>query len=1143
MKKINKMLSGALAALMIFTSVPVYATSEITNENTTTMTSEELSAESISSGAETTEEISTSETATSEISEETPEIQDKPTIFVESDEDSEGTDNWELSTVFYDSTVDNGTTPLTSIDWDASDGGYDTGEERVITVQINYKNTNTTRTYNPGDVKISVPNLIYDSEQYTKFYSEIKVSANTDKGYYHSAGAFVGSSYGSTPKETQATSGLSWDFSGDYQRNSNSNIVTYKNPNQATSGGDLSNKIERYDFTNTVTFDEKTNFEGSIQITYTLYPVRELNWPHYGNVANSRSNYIPHTEEYDDTCEHVMNKTISASMTIKDQPEFQLKSSEISFSYYREYVHPWKQYEYKISQEANKISSYDGLGSNPDDYIWVKYNISENGWYNGYYPNITITDNEHSIKINVPDNCVYYAYTDKSNSLTELDSNANWYHAPGEDYYDWLDDRNSSRHQMALFVGYPKSIYNEENNNLIIENKVDMYGTYNNEDDETLLATNTVTINLSDYEFSYDGDLYGITKDSNSSRYYDIFFGKNGDQTSWNTVGFKASVTAFYTGNPMTIRYGDDYLYATDTSGEYKKLTDSDYYFSYIYFRNLKNLNGQDIDKLKYNTNLYVRYAGDTDYTLYGNVKDIIENPDDYKFYAYNYAADYYGYLRLTKDDAIVAYYFEIQDAKESICFPSSTINTIGFHINSFDIAKSGRVGNFDYLQVYFKDENGNLILQNEPDESSYVTEATKLDIATYDKSTYGTYIQRAHTYVTYKEWNVNEQADPKGYLSKTFSSVTQDSKNELFNGSFTLTQFIDGNYGQWIADNVKKDVANMNDEKFITIFEIYDLLPLGMEVTSTEENILDSFSLNGIPSFYDKDGNKAFESNNEAKEFFKQHTKIKIIKNWKSTGRDKIIIKIDFKERPLYCHPGINVSSKIFDFSINYKITYDSILTYGKTYTNYGYNNVFAIGNILKINSLVKDKEDIDEDNDTTDSISSTSRSITISQAVETLQDVQTQTASSLSNYSTGTVPAEYGKEYSYKLRVRSGKNDVTNLVIYDNIEKWAKDKDGNFIESYGKKKYWQGEFLGIDTSYAESKGYNVKVWYSENEKAGTLTEDNSWKEYSDYIDKTKVKSLAFQYLDAEGNPAVLPANSLTYVVINMKAPACILR
>ncbi|MBS4967402.1 MAG: hypothetical protein KHZ73_00865 [Lachnospiraceae bacterium] len=186
MKKLNKMLSGALAALMIFTSVPVYATSEITNENTTTMTSEELSAESISSGAETTEEISTSETATSEISEETPEIQDKPTIFVESDEDSEGTDNWELSTVFYDSTVDNGKTPLTSISWDASDGSYLDGTSRIITVQINYKNTNALTTYHPGELEISIPNLVYNTNAYKKpswddvaqWNSNITISAN-----------------------------------------------------------------------------------------------------------------------------------------------------------------------------------------------------------------------------------------------------------------------------------------------------------------------------------------------------------------------------------------------------------------------------------------------------------------------------------------------------------------------------------------------------------------------------------------------------------------------------------------------------------------------------------------------------------------------------------------------------------------------------------------------------------------------------------------------------------------------------------------------------------------------------------------------------------------------------------------------------
>ena len=47
-------------------------------------------------------------------------------------------DNWELSIVYYDSTVDNGNTPLTEINWNAADRN----ENRIIKIQINYKNTN-----------------------------------------------------------------------------------------------------------------------------------------------------------------------------------------------------------------------------------------------------------------------------------------------------------------------------------------------------------------------------------------------------------------------------------------------------------------------------------------------------------------------------------------------------------------------------------------------------------------------------------------------------------------------------------------------------------------------------------------------------------------------------------------------------------------------------------------------------------------------------------------------------------------------------------------------------------------------------------------------------------------------------------------
>ena len=70
-------------------------------------------------------------------------------------------DNWELNLVFYDSTINQGKTALTQIDWDASNGSYTTGDTRVITIQINYKNTQAVTTYEPGELEIGIPNLIY----------------------------------------------------------------------------------------------------------------------------------------------------------------------------------------------------------------------------------------------------------------------------------------------------------------------------------------------------------------------------------------------------------------------------------------------------------------------------------------------------------------------------------------------------------------------------------------------------------------------------------------------------------------------------------------------------------------------------------------------------------------------------------------------------------------------------------------------------------------------------------------------------------------------------------------------------------------------------------------------------------------------
>ena len=102
----------------------------------------------------------------------------KATTVDEEETPEELIDNWEISTVFYDSSVDNGKTPLTSINWDASDTSYLEGDPRVITVQINYDNDNAVTTYELNELMLSKPNLAYNNN--ANWNVEITVGGNDD---------------------------------------------------------------------------------------------------------------------------------------------------------------------------------------------------------------------------------------------------------------------------------------------------------------------------------------------------------------------------------------------------------------------------------------------------------------------------------------------------------------------------------------------------------------------------------------------------------------------------------------------------------------------------------------------------------------------------------------------------------------------------------------------------------------------------------------------------------------------------------------------------------------------------------------------------------------------------------------------------
>lgn len=997
----------------------------------------------------------------------------------EEDGEEPSTNNWELGLVFYDSTVDNGKTPLTSIDWDASDDGYGTGTPRVITVQINYKNTNAVTTYNPGDLSIEIPNLAwgkvdgYGASAITYGFNNAQLTSQTTVGANDSS-----------------HSGYDWNFVGS-----------------------LSN--QNYRFTNAITIEETANFEGSIKIVYNITPQGEVD-------STNATNRI---EQGEDECFHEYSLALKA--TLKDICE----SNKILFNYQRTYTHPWQKRPYKITKTAHKINSLDGLGENAEDYIWVKYRIG--AIYQAYdsfsYPYMNAKG--IYVKDSFPEGCVVY----KSGVLQDPIKD-NDYEITGTNY------RSDNSNYLEICVGYPKSIYNDENNNLIVTNHAEKWGTYPLETTAEKLAEADVTINLQDFEFSYSGNLYSVYKGysyANPYFYYQNFHEGDADLSPGPLTNWRLSfsVKNAFRDTGLDVKIGDDVLCITDSNNQYKIVKDDEYHFSTIELPDLKDGNG-NILKEKYTTELWVRRAFDSEYELYDT---FLNARKTYKFNA---------------DDGVVGFYFLIKDVKTDLT--SSSIVADVYIKGIEDMSLNGYLYNFDYLEIYKEGE-----LHNTVGLDSYTTKETKNIIAQHDLDVYGHYIQRDNHCVRYSYYNL-PKLSYRYYTSKGMNIKKQNMEKEVFEGNskITLRMSTDNDYN-FTSDYYLNHIENLNENDAIKGFEFWDLLPEGMELASTTEEIIDSLSYNDFSLTYCYDSNKNVYSKKEVYDLIKNNTKIQIIKNWKdydgnNTNRTYIHIKIDLSNNPIYfMQKKVNSSGGLtFQLSYNFEIPYDAFLEYGDVWTNHIYSNYYinqfyfdrGISCYTKDNgNLDIQEKDINKNGNIDENIGFASGSTTITSVISTHQDVTKYVQTDKSNFSTGTVSANPDSEYTYKLRVRTGENKVTNLIVYDSLEEYVQNpysSEQDFITAYGTKKHWNGEFLGIDTSYAEKK-YKVKPYYSEYVLAGNLyNEDGSlntdWKEYSQDIDKSKVKALAFEYLnkDDPSQKAIVPAIFQTYVLVKMKAP-----
>lgn len=1093
---------------MLFTSVPVNALnisgSDLSESTTNETSSEENnSSTELATDSNLSEDTSISDRATldseelssNDIDSFGEKLNNEISLQSDNTEDEEepSTDNWELGLVFYDSSVDGGKTPLTSIDWDASDGGYGEGTPRVITVQINYKNTNAVTTYQPGELELKIDGLLKDAPLNDE-------SFNSEKALQDFKVSWVIGANDATH------TGYDWNYKADY--------ISFPYTSNGTYYPNILN-INNITFSNANVIEEKSNFEGSIQIQYTVEPGSRI--VKYENESTSL---------FDKTLKVVLNESV--------------ESNTIDFNYKRTYIHPWKKILYPLTKKAEKITSFDGLGENCDDYIWVKYTFSTTGSIKDEYPYITA--NKFKIEDEFPLNCK--VIDGKSYEVLEADNGKYEFPFTYSSYYNY-------DHFYSIFVGYPKSDFNEELDNLNISNYAELYAFYRSETDYEYQDDDEVSLNLAEFRFQYSGELYGIGKrsrnlyerghgsfsDSNYYTYYQSLSGEYIDIGNKGRISFEHLFSGKYVGKPYDLKIGDDLLFITSPDGSYRKLEDEEYYVNCIQFPILYDGNGNSISN-KYDVDLYVRNAGETEYQLYTS---FLNSSKHIVFSSKN----------------IVGYYFVIKNITTNVNFSYAYNNsmTCGCNIvinNAKDIATSGRVYNFAYIEAYIDGA-----LQNEPTIDSYDSFITKDAIANYDSETYGHYLQRACAVRNYSYFTV-PKLEKTYYTKKSMTSFTQDANNECFFGTATLEASTGNNYitfngmsEESYLDLYGKDQFEYNEG--CTGFDIYDLLPVGMDLISTKEEIKNNIIIPKDTKVYNI--NKEALTQSELLSLIKENSSVEIIHNWNSTGRTWIHINIDLGDNPVFhLDTGYYSSSYAYIFSTNYdyEVSYDSFLEYGSVWENAV--NTKCFGNQFETKgTTIEDVLDLNGDGNTTEKMAYAKAIATITSVVSTHQDVTKYVQTDKSNYSTGTVKASPDSEYTYKLRVRTGQNDVTNLVIYDSVEEYAQDKDGIIVPAYGTKKHWNGSFLGIDTSYAEAKGYVVKPYYSENKLAGNLyNEDGSlntdWKEYSESdsstasaaVDKSKVKSLAFEYLDKddETQKAVLPANSQTYVLVKMKAP-----
>lgn len=416
------------------------------------------------------------------------------------------------------------------------------------------------------------------------------------------------------------------------------------------------------------------------------------------------------------------------------------------------------------------------------------------------------------------------------------------------------------------------------------------------------------------------------------------------------------------------------------------------------------------------------------------------------------------------------------------------------------------RLVNFSYLRSLYLDEDGMEVNDCATDAESYVGTYGE-ELAERDESVYAEHLMREYSNV----WLRSSITELKA--STSFSDIEGDAKSGF---STTITS----------SGTIKAD-----EEGPLEKFSLYTVVPEGMQVDFDNAEIV----IQG----------RGTALNGEVVGNFADYA---VIETGEYNGRTMVVADFDFSGNPLQARSTTQVS-----ISFGATLNYADFLEIGNRYTAETFLMAHDDGlDKISGSSVRSDAYDLDGDGNTEEKMAYAGSSRTVMDDATEWREYVSKYVKSF--YSGGhvddTVTRLYNAEesaeeqekslYSYRLDFGLGSSNARNIVFYDRIEQGAEisvhEDGGDTIEKIPSD--WQGKFLSVDTSKAESQGLIPTVYYSTNpDQELDLTTDGWSTELP--ADTGAVKAVAVA-LDTSNLPdGVMKTKQMTYVMVNMQAPA----